>query len=112
MGLPGTGISYSTRLSGGKKQTQADQPASMLLNRGEQLPQAARPALEADATATPVARYKKPVSVWGKIGIWLCWAALFSPSAMKGDKEGVYGFTASVVLTVMTVKWLNKRRGV
>ncbi len=81
VGLPGTGISYSAKVGGGKK------------------------AAEAQPVMEPGPRLKKPVSLLGKLGIWFLWAMLCAPSMQK-----VVALVMSIVLTVVTVKLTNKRR--
>lgn len=66
-------------------------------------------------TETPVATLPekglyKPVTWLGKFGIWFLWAALLSPITQKGDGYGPFSLVACIVLTVVTVKWINKRR--
>lgn len=87
VGMPGTGISYSTKLGGAKARAAAPQPVMQ-----------------------PTPRLKKPVSFLGKLGIWFLWAMLCSPAMQKGEAQSVAALLISTVLTVLTVKWVNKRR--
>ena len=89
VGLPGTGLSYSTRL--GKKSS-------------------SRPAPVEDAALQAVPVVRKPVSLWGKLGIWCLWAMAFFPVTQKGDAYGALSLVGSIALTVLTVKWINRRR--
>lgn len=63
VGLPGTGISYSAKVSGGKKAAEA-QP---IMEQGPRL--------------------KKPVSFLGKLGIWFLWAMLCAPECTRGTSR-------------------------
>lgn len=87
VGMPGTGISYSAKLGGTKAGTAAPQPVM-----------------------EPTPRLKKPVSFLGKLGIWFLWAMLCSPAMQKGEAQSMAAFLVSIVLTVLTVRWINKRR--
>ncbi len=87
VGMPGTGISYSAKLGGTRARAAAPQPVM---------------------EATP--RLKKPVSFLGKFGIWFLWAMLCSPAMQKGEAQSMAALVMSIVLTVLTVKWINKRR--
>lgn len=93
VGMPGTGISYSTRLSGDK----TSRAKSVAIDA------------ERDSAEFVSLQPRKKVSFWGKFGIWFCWAALL-PITQKGDAYGAFSLAASIVLTVVTVKWINKRR--
>lgn len=87
VGMPGTGISYSAKLGGTKAGAAAPQPVM-----------------------EPTSRLKKPVSFWGKLGIWFLWAMLCSPAMQKGEAQSMAALLISIALTVLTVKWINKRR--
>lgn len=52
----------------------------------------------------------KPLSWLSKFGIWFCWACLLSPITQKGGAYGLFSLAASIVLTIVTVKWINSRR--
>lgn len=52
----------------------------------------------------------KPLSWWGKLGIWFLWAMALSPVTQKGDAYGAFSLVASIALTILTVKWINRRR--
>ncbi len=52
----------------------------------------------------------KPLSWLGKFGIWFCWAMLCAPGMHKGDAQNVGALVMSIALTVVTVKWINRRR--
>lgn len=93
VGLPGTGISYSTQVSAHTSTRRATSKA------------AATPI-----SALPEQRLYKPVTWLGKFGIWFLWVALLSPVTQKGDGYGAFSLVASIVLAVVTVKWINKRR--
>lgn len=86
VGLPGTGISYSAKVGGGKKAAEA------------------QPVMEQGP------RLKKPVSFLGKLGIWFLWAMLCAPSMQNGGAQSVVALVMSIALTVITVKWINRRR--
>lgn len=86
VGLPGTGISYSAKVGGGKKAAEA------------------QPVMEQGP------RLKKPVSLLGKLGIWFLWALLCAPGMHKGDAQNMAALVISIVLAVVTVKWINRRR--
>lgn len=93
VGMPGTGISYSTRVG--------VQPS---------FGRAASKTAETLASALTDQCLYKPVTWIGKFGIWFLWAVLLSPITQKGDGYGAFSLVASIVLTVVTVKWINKRR--
>lgn len=90
VGLPGTGLSYSTRV--GKKKASA------------------RPAPAIEGTLQTVSPVRKPVSLWGILGIWCLWAMAFFPVTQKGGAYGALSLAGSIALTVLTVKWINRRR--
>lgn len=52
----------------------------------------------------------KPVSFWGKTGIWFCWVILCSPLIQKPAPYNTIGLIISIVLAVVTVKWIHRRR--
>lgn len=89
VGLPGTGLSYSTRV--GTRSSSRPVPAE-------------------DAALQTVSPVRKPVSLWGRLGIWCLWAMAFFPVTQKGGAYGVLSLAGSIALTVLMVKWINRRR--
>lgn len=87
VGLPGTGISYSNKLGGADAKAAAPQGAM---------------------ASAP--RLKKPVSLFGKLVFLFLWIPLCMLIVPECEIQGIVAVLLSIVLTVLTVKWINKRR--
>ena len=81
-----------------------------------EIPTPWRPSPQNEALASGVAdkathvQSAKPLSWIGKFGIWFLWAMLCSPAMQKGGAQSMVSLAISIALTVLTVKWINKRR--
>lgn len=62
-------------------------------------------------SSTPERPIKKPVSFFGKLGIWFLFACCFSPMYIKEKPmSSLLGLAGSIACAWLLVKWINRRR--